>query len=266
VAAGLIERIARHGVSGERDPREDRLTEILAAVLENPRCAGLAHHLVIGLLDAATAESHTATPGAVLPPRELCELLELLHYLRQEGLMDPTQLTPVHMVALANHKEAQQALNAIFEMAARQTNSETPGEAKNERWWRWPDQGCADMVPGRGPSEHRVGCYWGMFDEAQLILRDGRPGVPCFTAGLTMERGVVGEGWSAPRDSLRSGDFSVLERADTTSPKNDYVWRIAYPEDILAGADVEAQGKALAQWVRDTFDDLHVVLAAAAQG
>jgi hypothetical protein len=189
-----------------------------------------------------------------------------LRYLKEEGLMDPTQLTPVHMVALANHKEALQALNAICDTAAHQTSSEAPGRAKSERWWRWPDQECAGTIPRSGSSEDGAGCYWHVFDEAHLILREGRPGVPCFTAGLTMERSAIGDGWSALRDSLRSRDFRLLGQADTTSPKHDYVWRIAYPEDILAGADIAAQGDALARWVQGTFDDLHDILATSAHG
>lgn len=49
----LLGRIARHGVSGLRDPREDRLTEICAALFESERCPGLAVHVALGWLKQA---------------------------------------------------------------------------------------------------------------------------------------------------------------------------------------------------------------------
>ena len=50
---GFIARIARHGVSTDRDQREDRLTEICAALFEDPHCRGLAWHVVMQWLEAA---------------------------------------------------------------------------------------------------------------------------------------------------------------------------------------------------------------------
>lgn len=55
MAEALLGRIARHGVSSAVDPREDRLTEVLAAVLGCRRCEGLARHLALGWLRATDA-------------------------------------------------------------------------------------------------------------------------------------------------------------------------------------------------------------------
>jgi hypothetical protein len=57
MAEALLRRIARYPVSLSADPRENRLTEICAAILGNPQCAGLARHLALGWLEAAADHS-----------------------------------------------------------------------------------------------------------------------------------------------------------------------------------------------------------------
>ena len=49
----LLGRIARYGVSGVRDAREDRLTEIAAGVFAAEPCADAARHLAVGWFEAA---------------------------------------------------------------------------------------------------------------------------------------------------------------------------------------------------------------------
>lgn len=56
----LFGRISRHGVSIARDPREDRLTEVCAAVWCASPCAGLALHVARGWLTSAAAADPTA--------------------------------------------------------------------------------------------------------------------------------------------------------------------------------------------------------------
>jgi hypothetical protein len=46
----LFRRIARYGVSASANPRENRLTEVLAAVLANEHADGLAEHIALGWL------------------------------------------------------------------------------------------------------------------------------------------------------------------------------------------------------------------------
>src|SRR4051812_23353745 len=66
----LLGRIARHGVSGLRDPREDRLTEICAALFAAPQCEGMALHVARGWLVAATEDvpGFAARTEALLDP------------------------------------------------------------------------------------------------------------------------------------------------------------------------------------------------------
>ena len=69
VISHLFARIARHGISGDRDPREDRLTEICAALFESPHCRDLARQVAIAWLgQAETAESRPSTGSRTFPP------------------------------------------------------------------------------------------------------------------------------------------------------------------------------------------------------
>jgi hypothetical protein len=53
VHRSLLGRIARYGISGVRDAREDRLTEIAAGVFAAEQCADVARHVALGWLEAA---------------------------------------------------------------------------------------------------------------------------------------------------------------------------------------------------------------------
>jgi hypothetical protein len=56
----LLGRIAKYGVSPLRDAREDRLTEIWAAVLDSCHCAGFARHVTLDWLGSAAADGPVA--------------------------------------------------------------------------------------------------------------------------------------------------------------------------------------------------------------
>ncbi len=51
-------RIARHPVGVDRNAREDRLTEVVAAVLDSPYCTGLARYVALRWLDEAGTHHH----------------------------------------------------------------------------------------------------------------------------------------------------------------------------------------------------------------
>ncbi len=55
--------------------------------------------------------------------------------------------------------------------------------------------------------------------------------------------------------------FELRDKTRTRSTDNEYVWRIVYPEDVLAGATIDAQGKMLADWVIAAFSDLRTALS-----
>lgn len=53
VSPSLLRRIAAYGVSPSKNPRENRLTEVFAAVLQSKYCPDLARHIAVGWLAQA---------------------------------------------------------------------------------------------------------------------------------------------------------------------------------------------------------------------
>jgi hypothetical protein len=82
----LVGRIARYGASGLRDPREDRLTEVVAAVFEADQCAGLARHVALEWLGVAAADVN---------PSEVHRICRLSDRLNTEGEWSCTASTQV---------------------------------------------------------------------------------------------------------------------------------------------------------------------------
>jgi hypothetical protein len=383
---GFISRIARHPRSAEHEERENRLTEVCAAIFDSAPCAGLAHYVVaewlravpelasmLALLDAdadtwscqvrtqfrITVEGRLRQPDLLLTftrdlddtPQQVDICVEVKHgtephdhqlhdyvkwldrrpsnaravvliasrseiarfrdseirdeipetvpclswqqtaaiidsyerrtsdpvsqylvrqlcvYLKEENLMDPDQLTPAHMIALANHKEALTALNIICDEAAAVVASSWPGGDWRpkpfkgpvpERWWRYP-------LPETQAEDQKDpwDFGWHLFLDSDSILRDGRAGAPCFLAGVAGDAtGRIGDLSDGNVDTLRSKAFHILPEGATKAHKREYIWRVAYPEDVLAGPDVAAQGRALARWITAALDELRAVLGA----
>jgi hypothetical protein len=67
-----------------------------------------------------TAQKLAAYP----PPDDVARYLavEFCAHLKEEGLMDPEQLSPVHLVALASYREALNALDRICDIAAEEVS------------------------------------------------------------------------------------------------------------------------------------------------
>lgn len=62
----MFRRVSQYGRSPDADPRENRLTEILAAVLDSPHCDGLARHLAYEWLNGATQATAQSALGRLL--------------------------------------------------------------------------------------------------------------------------------------------------------------------------------------------------------
>lgn len=192
---------------------------------------------------------------------------ELRLYLREEGLMDPEQLTPVHLVALANHHEAVQALEHICHIAdedvIRRWNARTSHDWAPRRgnpsvsWWTYPMHSReSKRLVDAGPWY----CEWQYMRSTADQFTDGRPGVPCFVAGMTAEaaaRAAVALS-ETTRKRLKQAGFDIVLAAG--SGGYDRVWCRAYPEDVLAGPDLGRQGKALASWIIHAFTTLSTAL------
>jgi len=393
VSGSLFRRISRYGVSAGRDAREDRLTEICAALFASARCSGLPRHVALSWLTAAALQhdcacadelaailgdedrdwrcevrtqlrievagairrpdlelrfshgepdgratsvvlwiefKHGTTPHsgqlhayvqaqrarrlahatvllvapradipfdpveipaqvpvlswqetarslrAYPPPDDVARYLvdELCAYLKEEGLMDPDQLSPVHLVALANYREALSTLDRVCDIAAEEVSrrwnqGELPGRwpstgprsEKSARWWPYPSYPIGGSAPGVSDA---WSWDWEQLDDSASVLLDGRPGVPCFSVGMAAEvkDGAMATLTDAQRAALEQAAFSLLALGDTNSRNYEYVWRIAYPEEVLAGRDLRSQGDALASWIHDGFLALSAALRA----
>ena len=70
MAQSLLGRIARRPVRLTKDEAEDRLTEVVAAVLAHPECPGLAGFVVLGWLKSALHDERLSNRGALAAIRE----------------------------------------------------------------------------------------------------------------------------------------------------------------------------------------------------
>lgn len=388
----LLGRISRYGVSALRDSREDRLTEILAALFDSRHCPGLARQVALGWLERACEQAqladkahiievrnmlgdselvwsclartqlrisidgsprrpdlevrfrgrtedgdvkqvslwvevkhgtppHTgqlqayldaqragrvrnATVVLVAPrgdiesfdaneiPSEVPKLTwqdtaqqvkryvpaddigaflidELLRYLREEGLMDPEQLTPVHLVALANHREAVIALDRVCEIAAEEvgrrwndadsSGSYPPRGSRSESWWNYPKHPRGGDTPAKAADWN---FDWQLFDDSSYLFKDGRPGVPCFAVGMAAgaDKKAAGALDTLTQQLLEDSRFEILPLGSTVTRNFEYAWRRAYPEEVIVGGDIVSQGAALAAWIVDGFTALTAAL------
>ena len=393
MCASLLGRIARYGVSPDRNPRENRLTGICAALFDSPHCEGLAHDVALGWLVRAAEQTqlpnletmrtirdllanpqlswscltqtqlrlatddgprqldlelrftgegpdgdtkrvvlwievkhgtkpHTQQLGAyvkgqaepglphaavlLLAPREQIPTFEdgeipdevprltwedtaervkryrqrnaidgflvgeLRAYLREEGLMDPDQLTPVHLVALANHREAVRALDQLCHIAdeevIRQWNARDkdshgwyPKSRPTLSWWVYPGH---SRESDSHSNDELWWCEWQYMRDAAEHFADGRPGVPCFVAGMTAEASSANEVLPLAESTRERVEQAGFEIAQTSSGPDSWhhVWLHAYPEDVVAGPDLRRQGHALAGWIVDAFTVLRKAL------
>ena len=199
------------------------------------------------------------------PRTEAAEFLvnELQSYLKEEGLMDPDRVTPEHLVALAHYKEALAALELVCEQADgyvteawAHPDPDYTASWGGETWWDYP-------ASPDGPSV--VGDWtfaWHLFIDSSRIFRDGRVGVPRFAAGVRTTRGQLAATLKdAAADELRKAGFELFEKGDVKHGSWDAVWRLAYPEDVLAGASIQAQGRWLGRWIVESFELARAALA-----
>jgi hypothetical protein len=207
---------------------------------------------------ALLASFTTTTEVGTFLVHEFCD------YLREEGLMDPDRLTAEHLVAFAHHKEAFEALELVCSAAisdvAQMWGPLAPEQYNsrygNTSWWMFPTS-----RPGGTPVAARE-FELDLFRDSSSCFRDGRPGVPVFTVGTSGEPGTVSTIDPETADELTRAGFQLLPKASLLSNSWDRIWRRAYPDELLAGATLEEQGKSLARWVVDAFERLQAILLA----
>ena len=199
-----------------------------------------------------TAELFRAYEGANDVSRFL--LAELCEFLIEEGLMDQ-ELTPIHHVALAHYRDAVSSLLAACDIASRWVREhwDAPGEQVNWRAGsRIPDDRWETHSPwpegGQDVDWGLWSCGWNLYGDSARLLPDGRRGVPCFIAGLRKEaEGIDDSEWA---QRLRDANFEIWPRW------GHQVRRVAYPEEVVVGRGIEAQGESLGRWIVDAFQRL----------
>jgi hypothetical protein len=187
---------------------------------------------------------------------------ELQSYLSEEGLMDPDRLTPEHLVAFDHHKEAFSALSLVCEQADAyvvrawaRPDPDYSGYSAGETWWVYP-------LSPKGPSVAQAWKFaWHLFEDSTRIFRDGRAGAPRFAAGASAARGELMTLPASKRDALRDGDFELLSKPELKYGEYDYVWRLAYPVEVVVGSSIQTQGQALGRWMVDSFQRAATALA-----
>ncbi len=387
--ASMLGRIARYGISPLRDSREDRLTEICAALFESRYCEGLARHIALGWLEHAAEQTHLTNadkfsdlhktlasdermwscepasqvwfvnedgarrpdlavrfigrandgiaeqvllwvevkhgtpphsgqlqayldeqralgvPSAavvlvapradvmgfddgqipsdvpVLTWEETSELVKSFEptgevgaflkddfrmYLKEEGLVDPNQLTAAHLAALTNHREAVSAVGRMLELADayldRHWGTASGDYSESGVWQR--------MYPsGLEPSPHRPGMEgsrfsWGIWYDGGHWFRDtARRDVPLFAAGIQLGEQMT----AASARTFQSHGFGLFskEYGNYWGGGGTRVYRTAYIDDsvldLLAAKTLREQGDALGRWVQRAFSDLRDVLS-----
>ena len=165
------------------------------------------------------------------------------------------ELTPVHHVALAYYREAVSGLLAACDLASRWVSEHWNAAAEPVNWragsripddrWEvhspWP---AGAQIAEWGPWS----CGWDLFGDAAQLLPDGRRGVPCFLAGVRKDsEGIDDPEWG---QKLRDAGFVIWPRW------GQQVRRVSYPEEVVVGRGIEAQGESLGKWIVDAFRTL----------
>jgi hypothetical protein len=183
-------------------------------------------------------------------------LNELLSYLHEEGLVDPDRITPEHLVALSHYHEANTALGLVCAITSDLVRLEwgdaEAGRRSGVSTWTYQWRPGDEPPPGFAPR-------WMWWQDAPPFFRE-RPGVGRFTVGLGAETGHLAAIDHPTHEKLEDAGFLILPSGDLRGIDYENIWKMAYPEEILAGADLQAQGEALASWILRNFSELATII------
>lgn len=184
-------------------------------------------------------------------------LEELLKYLREEGLVDEERLMTAHALELAVRPASERTVARVIEIAhqlvvAGWGNPESvAGGAKpafGAGWW-------ASFDPARGGTPasgwKNVWFDWTLLhDKARPEPRDSY----AFFAGATFK---------SKKDTALSspsvGPWLAARGAEGYEYFQEWywrLWRVLYPEQLLAVESIDEQARLLADWVLKAFSDL----------
>jgi hypothetical protein len=187
---------------------------------------------------------------------------ELVKYLTEEGLMDPKELTPAHLSALANYHTGRQALDRVCELAGERVNKlwavgERPGHYPaahpSEYWWRYPAvarDGTAIVAP------EPAGPVWQLLVDGAYLFSDVDVGVPLLAVGLSGQHGWIAHLDPDRRASAEAAGFRMYRAQETKSRKNEYAYARATLDEIFTKGTLGEQADLLASWIDLQFRKL----------
>jgi hypothetical protein len=186
--------------------------------------------------------------------------------------MDPERVTPLHQVSLTNYREGLLAIDAVCDITAQLMSElwspteppdqygQSDGGTVYEKDWSYPPHRAAETPAALLAPWEEWGLVWGRFMDSGRLLVDGRAGVPMFYAGVgTEHQGSLARLDEYQQDLLRRGGFRLID-GRSAQTHNEFIWRIGYSEDVLAGPNLGEQAQSLAQWAITAFDDVRAVL------
>jgi len=209
-----------------------------------------------------TAERIAAFPrdsGAEVGEVEKWLIQQFIRFLREEKLMSPEAVGPQHLVAMANHREAKEALVSLNEIANRRIAA-TWGEVhteekKNERR---EDKGYTSFSrysSVKNAKSQELGRIWFEFKASAEDVFDSAEELH-FIAGASWDLKTDApsmEGWEALMDE------PLFFREFPEGGCGRFM-RVATPSSVLSGAKLDDQGKELGEWVLKTFEALSEVM------
>jgi hypothetical protein len=102
-----------------------------------------------------------------------------------------------------------------------------------------------------------------VFRDSTENFSDGKPGVPRIAAGASAAWGTLERLPPAVKEHLAEARFRLIGKGDLSGNTAERIWRLVYPEDVLAGASLKDQGEVLARWLTAGFEEVEAILAAA---
>lgn len=188
-------------------------------------------------------------------------LEELQEFMREEGLSPIMEMEEKHANALAISRQVETVLQALIAGARRQIaiewggDSERPsGGGRGQGSWKHypygPDSGDSLSLPKGTWLEFKT-------TSGRLSLSDGPEDEVAFIAGLSWNPRETPSLSDSLRANLLSKEFFEFKEGGKSR-----LMRIRTPSDLLGAATtIEAQGRALGDWVVETFQIIDLSLS-----
>ena len=211
----------------------------------------------------AFARELPAIAAGLEAPEQRWLLTEYIRYLKEESLSDPDALTVSSALALMQYEQAEEAAAGICEHADAHVTDHW-GDRTNAAARRGGDPAhgldyWANYAPHRrGEDQHALwqGTWfeWGLRYGPYMNYVDGLRGSYVFIAGASTS-------YAKDEPARRPGNETWMGRRQSdgfhrTWLDNYKLVRMRYPDELLAASTLDAQGRALGEWIVEAFEAL----------